>query len=103
MKRFWLSLYQDSIDYRPLTYPVADNIKGYWCTGTSNVFDEECSVMCATVDAESEENAFELIKHHWPEYTTDYFRFCELQEPDFKPNDRFPIKDWMNYNNEQDN
>lgn len=89
MKRFWLSWIQPTEDHRPLTYPPGPGVLGWWCSGDC----QEGATLCALVEAEDEEDADKTIRADWPEKAT--FRFIDEAEPDWLPNDRFPLSDWM--------
>ncbi len=90
IKRFWISWYQPTEDYRPLTYPPNNVIFGYWCSGS---VDETNWTLCALVDAHNVTKAKEVICKDWPEAIE--WRFVEQKSSDWLPNDRFPLKDWM--------
>ena len=67
MKRFWVSWYEEvdeTGDWRPFTVPPTESIPHYWCTGTTDDEPERKSI-CAVVDAENEEKAWEVVKKHW--------------------------------------
>lgn len=42
---------------------------------------DDCSI-CACVDAESEEDIWKVVAHHFPDYEP---RFCELENTDYDP------------------
>lgn len=88
MKRFWISWYQPTEDFRPLIYP-AENTLGYWCSG----FSEAGNVMCALIEATNQSSAYKTITKSWPEAVV--FRFCDEVDKDWKPGDRFPVAKWM--------
>lgn len=46
---------------------------------------DDCSI-CAVIDAESEDDIWELVAKHFPDYQ---HRFCDEVASDFKPSDRF--------------
>jgi hypothetical protein len=82
MKRFWISWYQPTEDYRPLKEGIE-----YWCTGQT-LSEPEQYTLCAIVDAKDEESAEARILKDWPEVTD--WRFCEERETDWRPpSDRF--------------
>jgi hypothetical protein len=82
--KFWLSWYQPTQDYRPLTYPPNEAIAGWWCSG----FASEGHTICAAVVADSEEAAKAAVNADWPE--AENWRFCEEREK-FEFNDRWQI------------
>lgn len=84
----WISWFQPTEDYRPLTYPPHKEILGWWCTGYR---DEEATI-CALVDVDTEEQAQLIIKQDWPE--VEEWRFCEDKE-NKKVSDRFSLEPWM--------
>ena len=91
MKYFWMSWYQpfdETEDYKPLTYPPNTAILGWWCSGRT----ETGATICAWVKANCEEKAKEAIRQDWPE--AEDWRFCDEKE---KPTNssRFPVSDWM--------
>jgi len=101
MKRFWISWAQLSEDYRPLQDPPQpENIKAWWCSGHTAT----AAMLCAIVDAESEEKAQQDIKTAWDSGSDEIgglrsdiggFRFIEERDDGWLPNNRFPItKDW---------
>ena len=85
--RFWLSWYQPGDDPRPLTCPPNEAIRGWWVSGTG---DDKFSI-CAVVDAESEEAAKAAVRVDWPE--AEKWRFCEEKPRDWKPGDRFVVRE----------
>lgn len=85
----WISWYQPTADYRPLTFPPNQAILGWWCTGESANGD---ATLCALVRADSEEKAQDAVKHDWPE--ADEWRFCE-ERGNTELGSRFPPNDWM--------
>ena len=92
MSRFWISWYQPTEDYRPLTDPPNAAVLGWWCSG------ERCSdsaaTLCALVEAKDERRAYVVIKKDWPE--AEEWRFCEPRDEAWEPNDRFPVEhDWV--------
>lgn len=88
LKRFWISWYQPTEDYRPI-YPKGDKEPLghlYWCTGERA---DGASTMCAVVDAKDESEAKLTIKKYWPE--ANEWRFCEERPYNWLPgSDRFP-------------
>lgn len=92
-KRFWISWYQKTEDYRPLVYPPQKGIIGWWCSGTR--LSDGSSTLVALVEVENEDNIPELLKPHWKDEERSDFRFVEEVDMDWKPNNRFPLSDWM--------
>ena len=88
--RFWLSWYEESEDYRPLTFPPNEAILGWWCSGYCS---DDSSTIVALVEAGSEEAAWKAVRLDWPEAVRE--RFCEAREDSYLPGDRFPLSDWM--------
>jgi len=99
--RYWISWAQLSEDYRPLQDPPQpENIKAWWCSGQTM----NAALLCAIVDAESEESAQQAVKTAWDSGKDDIgelrsdiggWRFIEKREKAWLPGDRFPItKDW---------
>ena len=90
MKRFWISWYQPSEDYRPIEVPPVDIVPGYWCSG-EEFGGKNRFIMCAVVCAAIIKDAEIRISEYWPE--AEDWRFCIEQEEDWMPDkDRFPIK-----------
>lgn len=90
MTRFWMSWYQPTEDHRPLAFPPNAAILGWWCTGYRH---DNAATICALVQAESEEAAWDAVKKDWPEMEQ---RFSGEREPDYAiKSDRFPLSDWM--------
>lgn len=63
MKRFWVSWYQPTEDYRPRTYPPNSAILGWWCSGDS----PQGATLCAVVQAKSKIEVIKQIKADWPD------------------------------------
>ena len=90
MKIFWMSWWQKTDDYRPITYPPNKGIIGWWCTGMR--LQDEANSICAMVIAENELEAKNTIKQDWPE--SEEWRFCgEVENTTLS--DRFRIENWM--------
>lgn len=89
--RWWISWVQPTADYRPLTHPPTLEVLGWWCTG--ELADETAFTLVAAVEAESEDEAKEIIVKNWPEATE--WRFCGQKSSTFVPNDRFVFREWM--------
>ena len=92
MSRYWLSWESPCEDYRPLTYPPQKAILGWWCSGYNS---DDYAIICACVQAESEESAKSEIAKEWPESVGAHWRFCNDKGPAFAPGGRFPLADWM--------
>jgi hypothetical protein len=90
-KRYWVSWYQNTEDYRPVDYPPNKSVLGWWCTG----YTDSGVTLCAAIEATSEENVCKAIWIDWPEADTNNLRFCTEKSDDFVPGDRFPMSDWM--------
>jgi len=89
--RFWMSWYETSEDYRPVTFPPNEHILGWWCTGVR--LEDEASTICAWVEANDEEEAKDYIYEDWP--GEHEYRFTEQVDGDWVPGDRFPLSPWM--------
>ena len=87
--RYWISWFQPGEDYRPLTFPPNEAIRGWWCSG----YTDTQSVLCAVVDAKSEKEAEDAILMDWPDLYE--WRFIEIKPNGWVPGDRFPPSDWM--------
>lgn len=90
MKRFWISWYQPTGDYRPLTDPPHPQVLGWWCSGFNS---NEDATLCAVVEAADEDDAKLYVRVSWPEAVN--WRFCEEKAADFVPGRRFPLSGWM--------
>lgn len=88
---FWISWYQPTEDYRPLTFPPNASVLSYHCTGIRD--SDNASTLVAMVKANSPDNTKEAVKKDWPE--ADEWRFIQEIKPLVIPGDRFPLKDWM--------
>jgi hypothetical protein len=96
MKRWWLSWYQAGPDHRPMTYPPNEAILGWWCTGFTDEAGgfSNVDILCALVQAESEDAAWAAVLKDWPDMIDH--RFIEPKEADYAvQSDRFPLSDWM--------
>lgn len=91
MTRYWISWSQPGEDYRPLRFPPDEKIIGWWATG----FSFNTTSLCAFVVANNDEEAANSILKDWPEATQNGWRFFETKDPEFVPNDRFPLSEWM--------
>ena len=87
MKRFWMSWVQPTEDYRPLTFPPNEAIRGWWNTGFDN---DDYATIVAVVDAPSQEEAWDEVRKDWPEAV---YRF--QHEGTYPEGDRFPLSVWM--------
>jgi len=87
--RYWVSWYQPTEDYRPLSDPPNQNILGWWCSGSR--LSDDARTLCAVVLAVDEEHAKTAVTVDWPEAVQ--WRFVEEKSIDFVPGDRFPIGD----------
>jgi len=90
MKRFWISWYQPTEDYRPVYDPSKEKEPldhNYWCSGQR--MSDDAWTMCAIVEAGSVEKAEDVIRKYWPE--AHEWRFCEEKPLDWTPGDRFPM------------
>ena len=95
MNRYWLSWYQAGPDYRPLTFPPNEAVLGWWCTGSGDHGGfEDVSILCALVQAESEDAAWKAVLKDWPDMIDH--RFIEAVGANYIiTSDRFPLSDWM--------
>ncbi len=90
IKRFWISWYQPTEDYRPIygSKKQKEPLNHlYWCSGQR--CSDDAWAMCAVVDALNETAAKRTVKKYWPEATE--WRFCDEKETDWMPNDRFKV------------
>ena len=85
-RRFWVSWYQDTADFRPLTDPPNPAVKGWWCSGYNA---EDVPILCAVVDVD-EDDPLDAVLDSWPEAD---FRFNDEQDVNWTPGDRFPMED----------
>lgn len=90
MKYFWISWYQRTSDYRPLSFPPNQRVLGWWKTG--EVSDNSFTLV-SLVKAKSEDDAKMSILIDWPE-AKDNWRFCDEKE-NTSLSDRFQLSDWM--------
>lgn len=51
--------------------------------------------MVAAVQAVDEDDVKVIIKNDWPEFDGSWRFFEELPDEHWRPNSRFPLKDWM--------
>ena len=81
--RFWISWWGGKDDdCRPLR---DDESTPAWACSGQRV-PEPCFSICAVIDAESEEKAWEIVLEYWPEAVE---RFCNEKPGDWLPGDRF--------------
>lgn len=90
-KFYWVSWYQTTEDYRPLTYPPNAGVLSWHCTGHRD--HDGAATLVAMVKAENEEQAKAVIVVDWPEASD--WRFCDGSEKLKRPNNRFPLQGWM--------
>jgi len=90
--KYWISWVQTSEDYRPLTAPPNGGIWGWWCSGETGEGD---AILCAWVQADSKEEAEDVIYQDWPEAKEVEWRFFNSKPIGWKPSDRFPLSKWM--------
>lgn len=76
MNRYWISWVQETLDYRPIIYPVYKQIIGYWCSG----YEKDFPIMCALVQCDNKGDAQILIYKHWPEAIYRDWRFFDKLE-----------------------
>lgn len=91
MKRFWISWYQPTDDYRPVYDPKKESEPldhNYWASGQRG--SDNAWTMCAIVFGKTEAAAKKTIQVYWPE--AKEWRFCEEVSEDWTPGDRFPMK-----------
>ena len=88
--RYWISWYQPTSDYRPITDPPTKRILGWWCSGERA---DGTAVLCALVDAQTEGEAKRAVGVSWPDDVE--WRFFNECPADWLPGDRFPLDDWM--------
>lgn len=91
-KLFWCSWVQKTEDHRPITFPPNEAILGWWCSGYDS---DDNAILCAVVRAKGERDARVAIEKDWPEFKNEDFRFFEERDAEWKPENRFPLNDWM--------
>lgn len=84
----WISWFQPTEDYRPVSYPPTEKVFAWWCTG----YTERGATLVAFIDVDDQEQAQHHVKLNWPE--AENWRFCE-DKNDKTFGDRFPLEDWM--------
>jgi len=96
-KKFWVSILSESPDYRPIHYPPDERILGWWCSGYTQITEEEeAATLCIAVKAKNEADVLDAVLTEWPEFGEDpEWRFYIERPDDWMPNDRFPLSDWM--------
>jgi hypothetical protein len=89
--RYWVSWFELSPDYRPLTDPPSLSILGWWCSGES----EEGWSLVAWVEAVDDVAAKQAVRENWPPENEGgpTWRFCHPRAD--VPSGRFPLSDWM--------
>ena len=94
MNRYWLSWWQPTKDYRPLTFPPNEQILGWWCSAEEGEYETTAFAICSVVMGTDEDDAKNAVLIDWPE--ADRWRFIEKMEKKDKLSDRFPItEDWI--------
>lgn len=80
--RFWVSWYTAEEDPENLPFDA-------WVTGerVNEDFSTHSVSMCAVIDAESQQAAYDLARQYYPDLEE---RFCTPKADDFLPGDRFP-------------
>lgn len=96
-KRFWVSWYQPTEDYRPLTDPPNKNVLAWWCSGSRTVMtngdERDEAILCAMVLGANECEVEKAVRKSWPE--VKHWRFYDEVAADWLPGNRFPIeKEW---------
>jgi len=92
MSNYWISWWQPTDDYRPLTFPPNPGVMGWWKSGET-MDEKPKSSLCAWVVAKNEDEAMEVVLKDWPE--AEDWRFITPQADDWDgPGDRFPLPDW---------
>lgn len=90
IKRFWISWYQPTDDWRPVYDPAMESEPfghRYWCSGQR--CGDDAWTVCAIVEASDAHTARCAVQKYWPEAFE--WRFCEEKAMDWTPGDRFPI------------
>lgn len=93
--RYWVSWYQPTEDYRPLTHPPS-KLLGWWCSGYN--CEDDKAIIVVLLDADDEKQAKEILKEYWPETKNIAWRFFSIKENNFIPNNRFPLSEWSSLN-----
>lgn len=89
MSIYWVSWYQPTQDFRPISFPPNKNILGWWKTG-EDISNE--SILVAIVDATSIDHVKAIVHIDWPEVTN--WRFIDKRKTLYL-NDRFILTGWM--------
>jgi hypothetical protein len=82
MTRYWVSWWSGYYLDEGCTKPPFQS----WISGQRDGPRDECS-FCAVIDADSESEILDCIRHHFPDYE---LRFCNPKPDDYEPGDRFP-------------
>lgn len=93
MARYWVSWYSGYYISEGCTKPPFQ----IWESGYRERNDDTMKTdltLCAVIDANSEDEIWQVIERHFPDYE---YRFCEPRELDYMPGDRFP--DFQNRTN----
>ena len=91
IRRYWVSWYQPTADYRPVDYPPNKSVLGWWCSG----YSDEGATLCAVISGKNQADVYQAIHKDWPEANMYDLRFCEEKPNDWTPSTRFPMSDWM--------
>lgn len=87
MRRYWVSWWSSYHINKGCTKPPFQ----VWISGERGKSAEDDMLedvsLCAVIDAESEQQIWDAVKKHFPDYEE---RFCNAVEADFTPNNRFP-------------
>lgn len=94
--RYWVSWWSGYYDDEGCTEPLFQ----IWISGQRNRVKDgkidnkrnECSI-CAVIDAESEDEIWEVVKKHFPDMEE---RFCELRDFDYDPSVGGRFRDFEN-------
>ena len=91
MKRYWVSWMSGYyLDEGCTTPPFIVWVTGYISRVNNETDDRDDCNICAVIDAESEQEVWEMINNHFPDYKE---RFIEEKDLDWEPNSvRFPKK-----------
>ncbi len=89
MTRFWVSWWSGYYESEGCTEPPFQ----VWISGArlrsedAEDTEKDDVSICAVIDAENEEQIWEVVGKHFPDYES---RFCNHKESDWQPGDRFP-------------
>jgi hypothetical protein len=89
--RYWISWYQPTEDYRPITDPPTKNVLAWWNSGERD--SDGAATLCAIIAASSADEAERTIQKSWPEAAE--FRFNEKKSKDWLPGDSFSYRSEM--------